>query len=189
MESLLVIIFAALKSCSPGASKEVRDAFIELTQILRRYVACILAAWRVPSPWSMAEDVVQDLYLRLLTRELAKQYDQNRSRRRSFLLGVLRNVVSEAVRKLKPRRTSPLPVDIVDPTPHPAEALAMREIRDKISAVIGNQRRIFLDALGAKYGIEGQSALPPDLTASARNTLTCRARQALRLDLEELMAL
>jgi RNA polymerase sigma factor (sigma-70 family) len=185
-ESLLLIVFAALSHLSQDSSPKTQGAFLELTQILRRYVASVLAKWGIPSPRSTAEDVVQDLFVRLLDRKLARRYDQTRSLRGTFLFGVLRRVLSEFFRKMKPGRTVPLPADLLDPTPYPDEALSMCEIRDSVSAAIGRLRPAFADAIRAQFqfdnGVEAAEHL--GLTLSAFYTCTSRARQALREDLK-----
>jgi RNA polymerase sigma factor (sigma-70 family) len=132
---------------------------------------------------------VNDLFLRFIQRHLAQQYNGNISQRRTFLFGVLRRVLSEACRKHKPNRTVPLPEDLLDPTPYPDEAAAMREIRDQVSAAIGRLRPRLAGAVRCKYGFELQSEEIGALSASARDSRTSRARKALRPDLQKLMDL
>jgi len=184
-ESLLVIVFAALSRLSPNSAERTRIAFDELTQILRQYVARVLTKWGIADPRMSADDVVQELYVRLLSRNLVGRYDQTRSLRRTFLFGVLRKVMSDVHRRIKPRRTVPLPVDLLDPTPYPDEALAMHEIRGLVSSAIGRLRPQLADAIRAQYRIDGHSAEQLGLTPSALHTRTSRARQALREDLKD----
>jgi RNA polymerase sigma factor (sigma-70 family) len=185
LESLLAVVFAVLANCFPDASKKTHDAFDDLSKILRKYVAAILTVWGIPSPTDRAADVVQDLFLRFLERDLARKYDPKIAHRRTFLFSVLRNVLRETFRKHKPNRTVPLPADLMDSAPWPDEALAMREVRDLVSAAIGRLRPKFAEAIRVQYGLEAESVPFSDLSASARNARTCRARQLLRLDLQE----
>jgi len=188
LESLLEVAFLTLANCFPGPSQVSHRAFDELTVILRRYAASILAAWRIPSPRVHAEDVVHDLFLRFIQCGLAKNYDRTVSQRRTYLFGVLRRVLSEAYRAHKPHRAAPLPEDLLDPTPSPNEALAMSEIRDQVSAAIGRLQPRLAYALRCQYGFD--DVQPSDIAAlspSARHSRTSRGRKALRPQLQELM--
>jgi RNA polymerase sigma factor (sigma-70 family) len=187
LDSLLVIVFAALKRSSRDKSKELEVALAKLTPILRRYVARILVRWQVSNPWLMAEDVVQDLFLRFMEKELAKSYRRKRAARGKFLFGVLRRVLSEAYRKLKPGMTSPLLEDIVDPTPQPDETLTLSEVREQIIEAIDGLGSGVALALRTQYGFELPSAAILNLSDSARHSRTSRARKTLRPVLEHLM--
>ncbi|HEX4053828.1 MAG TPA: hypothetical protein VHX86_06155 [Tepidisphaeraceae bacterium] len=186
-ESLLLLVFEALTSPPRETRKEVDDALAEVTKILRRYVAVILAAWRIPSAWAMAEEVVQDLFATFLGRNLAKRYDAQRSTRRTFLFSVLRKVLSQAFRKNKRRRTVPLPEDMMDPALYRDEASAMHEIRDELTAAIGRLSPALKAAIHAQdeYGDGAKAAAQLGLKLSAFHARTSRARQALREDLKD----
>jgi DNA-directed RNA polymerase specialized sigma24 family protein len=184
LEALLLIVFRALTTLSKDASQTTHAAIVELTQILRRYVTYILAKWGIPNPSVVAEDVVQDLFVRLLSRGLVRRYDHRRSLRRTFLFGILRRVLSEAFRKLMPGRTVPLPADLLDPTPYADEVLAMNEIRGQVSAAIGRLRPSLAYAICARYGIDRESTENSSMSRSARDTRVCRAKRALREDLK-----
>jgi RNA polymerase sigma factor (sigma-70 family) len=176
-----------LANCFPGASQASHRAFDELSDILRRYAASILARWGYASPWVHAEDVVNDLFLRFLERNLAHRYNGSISQRRTYLFGVLRRVLAESYRRHKPNRTVPLPEDLFDTTPSPDEAAAMLEIRDRVSAAIGRLRPRLAGAVRCKYGFELLSEDIVALSPSARDSRTSRARKALRQDLQGLM--
>lgn len=186
-ESLLLIVFAFLTRLSPDSSQKTQAAFSDLTQILRRYVACVLAKWRIPSPQTAAEDIVQELFVRLLGRNVLKRYDNTQSSRRTYLFAVLRYVMYEAFRSRRPNRTIPLPEDMMDPTPYPEEAFAMREIRDQVSAAIGRLRPKLADAIHAElqYAKGAKAAAHLGLKLSAFYARTSRAREVLREDLKD----
>jgi RNA polymerase sigma factor (sigma-70 family) len=182
-ESLLVVVFASLAGQSPDSSERTRAAFSEVTRILRRYAAYLLARWGIPSSCATADDVVQELYVRLLRRNIIGSYDQTLSLRKTYLFGIIRKILAETFRKMKPGRTVPLPADLLDPTPHPDEAAALHEIRDEVSSAIGRLRPTLADTIRSQYGMEQDTGGHSELTASARYTRASRARQALRRDL------
>src|SRR5215831_9859374 len=64
---------------------EFRTAFEEHKDAVYRF------AWRMMNSAAAAEDIAQDVFLSLL--RLPHQFDPNRGRLRSFLLGITRNLV------------------------------------------------------------------------------------------------
>jgi RNA polymerase sigma factor (sigma-70 family) len=185
-KSLLLIVFFALRRLSPDSTQKTQVDFDDLTQILRRYVATVLAKWGILNPWSAAEDVVQELFVRFLRRNLLKRYDPKQSPLGTYLYGVLRHAMSEAFRKRRRNRTVPLE-NMMDPIPYHEEAFAMLEIRDEVSAAIGRLSPKLADAIRAElqYGDGAEAAAHLGLKISAFHARTSRARDALREDLKD----
>jgi len=186
MEPQLVILFAWLLRGSPAMSQQERAALSQLTVILRRYVFRILTYWGEPDAWHRSEDIVQIVLSRVLTWQITAQYVETRAARTTFLLAVVRHVLSEEYRKLKPGRTSPLAEDVEDSKPAPDEAMVIAEFQDRINEAIDSLPPHQAHAIRAQYGLAEPSEAFLGLSDSARNSLTCRARGALRVVLRKL---
>jgi len=184
-EALLETVFNVLTGVNKDTSTETRNALEDATKVLQAYAAAILIAWCVPSPWSLAEEAVQDFYVRVLSRNLIHRYDHRRSSRRTFVFAILRRVLSEAFRKAKPNRTVPLPANLLDTALYPDEVLAMHELRGQVGAAIGRLRPCYANVIRASYGIDGESEVGP-ISRSAYDTRMFRARRKLRSELENL---
>ncbi|MCB9703155.1 MAG: sigma-70 family RNA polymerase sigma factor [Myxococcales bacterium] len=155
---------------------------------------------RVGRDPSLAEDVVQETFLRALGRTAA--YDPTRGSLAVWLCWLARNAIRDGVRDH--RRGDALAaswasVDAtmaqlfqgLDPRPLSDELLARAETRELVSAAIANLPARYRDALTRKYvledslsGIAGTLAI----TEEAAKSLLARARRAFRATFEALVA-
>jgi len=148
--------------------------------------------YRVGRNQTVAEDVVQETFLRALER--LDDYDAARGSARAWLCTLSRNVIRRHLRNLPRMAELNDMYDRIDETlaqlfaaldgaPLPDEVMARQETSDLVSMTVANLPDPYREVLQRKY-LEGATvdelARDLDLTPVAAKSLLARARRAFR---------
>jgi RNA polymerase sigma-70 factor (ECF subfamily) len=141
------------------------------------------AAWAMCGSREEAEDLVQETYLKVLSRPRIVRNDDDIG----YLVRVLRNTFISSRRKAESRLTTPMAPEDLDPadlrSPQPQAALESREVFAAIAELPDDYRSalVAVDVVGLSYREAAESLKTKEATITSR-LYRARAQVAKRVE-------
>lgn len=165
---------ALVARIAAGDQSAVRDLVSRHTRKLT------LLAWRMLKDRTEAEDVTQEVFLRVWKH--AASWEPGRARFETWLHRVAVNLCYDRLRKRREVLTDTLP-ERADPTPGPADDLHRGEVSRRVSAameILPERQRAALVLCHHQGMSNAQAAAVLEVSVEALESLLSRARRTLR---------
>ncbi len=183
LEAALVIAMVILSNPAGQQSTEIDRAFEIIHDELIRYVAWVLKHIFGKNP-EHAADLVQEVFVRFMTRKIALKYDPLREcQRGSFLRGVAWNVMRDFVRGERnyPKMENIDDHQLTDCGAGPAAIAERTEVLERLRDALATLKPEYLEALLGRFAPELAGSPTNSVAPSTRYQQTFRAKQALNV--------